>query len=124
MKTWIEGAASANTRRRSKTISTWLGLVFDGPPRRQSEHGEDYARALDALGARGLVYPCFCSRAQVAATAGGARDPDGAPLYSGACRALGAREVAARLAAGERAALRLDAARALAATPADLSWRE
>lgn len=103
---------------------TWLGLVFDGPPRRQSEHGEDYARALDALGARGLVYPCFCSRAQVAATAGGARDPDGAPLYSGACRALGAREVAARLAAGERAALRLDAARALAATPADLSWRE
>jgi len=102
----------------------WLGLVFDGPPRRQSEHGQDYARALACLSARGLVYPCFCSRARIAATAGRARDPDGAPLYSGLCRALEARDVAARLAAGERAALRLDASRALAEAPADLCWRE
>ena len=50
-----------------------------------------------------------------------ARDPDGAPLYPGLCRALEPRDVAARLAAGERAALRLDAARALAEAPADLS---
>ena len=102
----------------------WLGLAFDAPPRRQSEHAKDYARALEILRARGLVYPCFCSRGQVAAAAGAARDPDGAPLYPGLCRALSPREVAKRLAAGERAALRLDAARALAKAPADLCWRE
>jgi glutamyl-Q tRNA(Asp) synthetase len=103
---------------------SWLGLAFDAPPRRQSEHAKDYARALEILRARGLVYPCFCSRGQVAAAAGAARDPDGAPLYPGLCRALSPREVAKRLAAGERAALRLDAARALAKAPADLCWRE
>jgi glutamyl-Q tRNA(Asp) synthetase len=102
----------------------WLGIVFDPPPRRQSEHGADYARSLASLRARGLVYPCFCSRAEVAATAGGARDPDGAPIYSGACRALTPRALADRLAAGERAALRLDSARALGAAPQGLSWRE
>ncbi len=101
----------------------WLGLAFDAPPRRQSEHGEDYARALETLRARGLLYPCFCSRGQIAA-AGALRDPDGAPLYSGLCRALPPSEVARRLAAGERAALRLDAARALSQTPTDLCWRE
>ncbi len=79
---------------------TWLGLAFDGAPRRQSEHGQDYARALERLSARGLVYPCFCSRGQIAAAAGAARDPDGAPLYPGSCRALSKREVAASLAAG------------------------
>jgi glutamyl-Q tRNA(Asp) synthetase len=102
----------------------WLGIAFDAPPRRQSENGEDYARALETLGARGLLYPCFCSRGKIAATAGGRRDPDGAPLYPGLCRALGPSEVAERLAAGERAALRLDAARALSQAPADLCWRE
>lgn len=76
------------------------------------------------MSARGLVYPCFCSRAGIAAAAGGARDPDGAPLYSGACRALSPGDAARRLAAGERAALRLDARRALAEAPGDLSWRE
>jgi len=101
----------------------WLGLVFAEPPRRQSEHGEDYARALDALRARGLAYPCFCSRGAVAAAATG-RDPDGAPLYPGTCRSLRPRDVAARLAAGERAAWRLDLARARAAAPAELTWRE
>ena len=102
----------------------WLGIVFDASPRRQSEHVADYARALASLRARGLIYPCFCSRAEVAATAGGARDPDGAPIYSGACRALTPRELADRLAAGERAALRLNSARALAAAPRTLNWRE
>jgi len=57
----------------------WLGVAFENPPRRQSEHAGDYARRLDALRARGLVYRCFCSRARVAA-ASAARDPDGAPL--------------------------------------------
>ncbi len=57
----------------------WLGLAFAGASRRQSEHGDDYARAVDALRARSLAYPCFCSRGMVAAAASG-RDPDGAPL--------------------------------------------
>jgi glutamyl-Q tRNA(Asp) synthetase len=102
----------------------WLGLRFDAPPRRQSEHGDDYAAALARLDERGLVYPCFCSRSEAARVSGGRRDPDGAPLYAGACRALAAAEVRARLARGERAALRLDMRRALEAAPAHLSWRE
>ena len=59
----------------------------------------------------------------VAAAASG-RDPDGAPLYPGTCRSLEPRDVAERLAAGERAAWRLDSARARAAAPAELTWRE
>jgi glutamyl-Q tRNA(Asp) synthetase len=101
----------------------WLGLVFDGAPRRQSEHCDDYSRALETLRARGLAYPCFCSRGMVAA-ASSARDPDGSPLYPGTCRSLGLRDVANRLAAGERAAWRLDSARARAAAPPELTWRE
>lgn len=95
----------------------WLGLAFAEPVRRQSEHFGDYAAALDGLRARGLVYPCFCTRREVAA-ASTARDPDGAPLYPGTCRdAAGA---AARIAAGEPHAWRLDMARARAACPGPL----
>ena len=101
----------------------WLGLEFAGATRRQSEHGDDYARALDALRMRGLAYPCFCSRGKVAAAASG-RDPDGAPLYPGTCRSLAPRDVAARLAASEPAAWRLDSASARAVVNADLTWRE
>jgi glutamyl-Q tRNA(Asp) synthetase len=102
----------------------WLGLTFRQAPRRQSEHGDDYARALAALEARGLVYACFCTRGEIERTSGGLRDPDGAPRHSGACRAATTAEVAARRAAGERAALRLDMARALALVSAPLTWRE
>lgn len=101
----------------------WLGLAFVDRPRRQSEHGDDYARALDALRARGLAYPCFCSRGAIAAAAS-RRDPDGAPLYPGTCRSLAPREVVARLAAGELPGWRLDSARARAAVRAELTWRE
>ncbi|MGA2494839.1 MAG: tRNA glutamyl-Q(34) synthetase GluQRS [Roseiarcus sp.] len=101
----------------------WLGLAFVGAARRQSEHGEDYERALDALRVRGLAYPCFCSRGMVAAAASG-RDPDGAPLYPRTCRSLAPRDVAARLAVGEPAAWRLDSARARAVAPVELTWRE
>jgi len=101
----------------------WLGVVFSDATRRQSEHGDDYARALDVLRMRGLAYPCFCSRGKVAAAASG-RDPDGAPLYPGVCRSLAPREVAARLAAGEPAVWRLDSARARAVAPRELTWRE
>jgi glutamyl-Q tRNA(Asp) synthetase len=94
------------------------------PPRRQSEHGDDYAAALVRLDEQGLVYPCFCSRSEVARASRGLRDPDGAPLYPGTCRALSAAERRDRLARGDRAAFRLDMGHALDAAPAGLFWTE
>ena len=102
----------------------WLGLRFDEAPRRQSEHAADYAAALDRLAARRLVYPCFCTRGEIASAAGAGRDPDGARLYPGTCRGLTDAERAARLASGARAGVRLDMARALVETPGALDWRE
>ena len=109
----------------------WLGLRFDGPARRQSDHLAFYAQARDDVAARGLAYPCFCSRKDIAARVaaleeGGrtvARDPDGSPLYPGICRALLPAEAAARCASGERHTWRLDMARALAAAPAPHAFR-
>ncbi len=101
----------------------WLGLRFEAAPRRQSEHGDDYAKALARLEAEGLVYPCFCSRAEVA-RASVARDPDGAPLYPGTCRALSCGERARRLARGDKVALRLDMRRAIASALARIAWSE
>lgn len=96
----------------------WLGVVWDGPPRRQSEHLDDYRAALARLEAAGLLYPCFCTRrgiaAEIAAAAGAPHAPPGpdGPPYPGTCRALGAATRAARVAAGEDHALRLDVAAA------------
>jgi glutamyl-Q tRNA(Asp) synthetase len=102
----------------------WLGLRFPSPPRRQSKHGDDYAAALARLDQRGLVYPCFCSRSEVARAAIGRCDPDGAPLYPGTCRSLDKAEARARLARGDKAAFRLDMRRGLDAWPARLCWTE
>ncbi len=106
----------------------WLGLDWDGAVRVQSAHLPDYRAVLDGLAGRGLVYPCFCTRAdiarEVAASAAAPHGPDGAPLYPGTCRRLPAAVRAARLAAGAPHALRLDMARALAAVPAPLSCEE
>jgi glutamyl-Q tRNA(Asp) synthetase len=102
----------------------WLGLVFPEPPRRQSEHGDDYAAALARLDEKDMVYPCFCSRAEVSRASAGERDPDGAPLYPGTCRLLGKAESQARLARGDPAALRLDMRRAAEAVPSRLHWTE
>ncbi len=102
----------------------WLGLRFDAPPRRQSEHGDDYAQALARLEARGLIYPCFCSRSAVERASEGRRDPDGAPLYAGTCRGLAQDEARARLARSEKAAWRLNTRRALDAAPQPLVWSE
>lgn len=96
----------------------WLGLEWETPVRRQSEHFADYGAALEKLAARGLVYPCFCTRkaiaAEIAGSAAAPHGPDG-PLYPGTCRRLDAHERAARIAAGAPYALRLDMARAAAA---------
>ncbi len=89
----------------------WLGLDWDGEVRRQSEHFADYGKALDLLDRRGLIYPCFCTRADIAAATDAPHGPDG-PLYPGTCRPMAQTERRERLAAGEEHCLRLDAAKA------------
>ena len=94
----------------------WLGIDWDGEVRVQSQHLTEYRAALDALAARGLLYPCFCTRADILQSASAPHTPDGAPLYPGTCRPLSRDEREARIAAGERYALRLDVARAVGAS--------
>lgn len=104
----------------------WLGVRWETPVRRQSEHLDDYAAALSALDAAGLVYPCFCTRREIAAEiARSARAPHGpeGPVYPGTCRALSGREAARRRSAGAPFALRLDMARAARRAGA-LSWTD
>ncbi len=93
----------------------WLGLDWEEPVLRQSQRFPAYVEAAEALAAQGLLYPCFCSRQQVADAATGT-DPDGAPLYSGHCRHLEASEIDRRLAAGEPVQYRLDTEAAIART--------
>ncbi|MBK8158526.1 MAG: tRNA glutamyl-Q(34) synthetase GluQRS [Rhodospirillaceae bacterium] len=96
----------------------WLGIDWDGPVRRQSDHFDDYRSALAQLTALGVIYPCFCSRKDIAAASaaphGQAHSDSGGPLYPGTCRSLSPDEAAARQAAGAPFALRLDVARARA----------
>jgi glutamyl-Q tRNA(Asp) synthetase len=104
----------------------WLGLDWDGPVRRQSQHFDDYQRALDSLDALGVLYPCFCTRRQIQteiARAGGAPHGDAGPPYPGTCRRLGAEVVAQKLRSGRDFALRLDLPGALALT-GPLEWIE
>jgi glutamyl-Q tRNA(Asp) synthetase len=93
---------------------TWLGLDWDGEVRLQSEHMADYRAVLDTLSVRGFLYPCFCTRADIAAAAAAPHDPDDGPGYPGTCRALSRDQRAARIATGAAYALRLDVARASA----------
>jgi glutamyl-Q tRNA(Asp) synthetase len=93
----------------------WLGLAFDGATRVQSAHRADYAAALATLDRRGLLYPCFCTRADIAESLAAAHAPQGAP-YPGTCRHRSAAERAERLAAGQKHGWRLDMARALVET--------
>jgi glutamyl-Q tRNA(Asp) synthetase len=106
----------------------WLGLDWDDEVRVQSEHLSEYRAVLDKLIARGLLYPCFCTRAdiirEVAQSAAAPHSPDGAPLYPGTCRGLSADERAARINAGARYALRVDIRRALDTVPHPLTFQE
>jgi glutamyl-Q tRNA(Asp) synthetase len=100
----------------------WLGLDWDGEVRRQSRHLADYRAAVGRLEAAGLLYPCFCTRADIARALDAPQGPEG-PVYPGTCRALSAAERAARIAAGSAYALRLDVAKALAQT-GPLAWTD
>ena len=91
----------------------WLGIDWDGPVRRQSKHLDEYERALGRLRGLGLLYPCFCSRKDIAAAASAPHGPEG-PVYPGTCRNQPADLVAERQERGDPYALRLDVARAQA----------
>jgi glutamyl-Q tRNA(Asp) synthetase len=104
----------------------WLGLDWDGPVWRQSEHLPDYRAALDRLEAAGLIYPCFCTRAAIKAEIARAdAAPHGSegPAYPGTCRGLDAAERQRRIAAGTAFVLRLDVAKATART-GPLAWED
>src|ERR1700736_3357222 len=108
----------------------WLGIAWETPVRRQSEHLSAYRHAVERLSAQGLVYPSFESRAEIAklvaereALAPWPRDPDGAPLYPGAAKSLSADTRARLLESGVPYALRLDMA-AACARAGELGWIE
>lgn len=100
----------------------WLGLAWEEPVRRQSQHYDDYRAALARLDAMRLIYPAFESRAEIARLAR-RQDPDGAPVYEGKGRSLSAAERRRRVDAGEPYALRLDMEAALART-GPLTWND
>lgn len=93
----------------------WLGLDWPTPVMVQSGRLPVYVAAADRLRQLGLLYPCFCSRSEIAAAATGT-DPDGAPLYAGTCRHLHPTETEDRIAAGEPVQYRLRTAEAAALT--------
>lgn len=104
----------------------WLGIEWETPVRRQSEHMAAYREALDTLRNAGLVYPSFMSRSDIAAATaveGWPRDPDGAPLYPGSDRDLDPSVSEARIAAGEPHAWRLKTDIAVARA-GPLTWSE
>ncbi len=110
----------------------WLGLSWQQPVRRQSDHFSDYRDALDRLIDAELVYPAFMSRGEVRAFIADAetghepwpRDPDGAPLYPPIDKALSAKERARRIADGRAFSWRLDMRAALDRIGAPLEWGE
>src|SRR5947209_657231 len=108
----------------------WLGITWEEPVRRQSDHFEVYRAAVAQLAAQGLAYPAFESRSEIAtlvaareAHAPWPRDPDGAPLYPGSARSLTDERRASLMHAGARFAWRLDMAAACART-GELGWTE
>ena len=110
------------TRSRAEHVEAiladlaWLGLSWEGPVF-QSARLDLYAAALERLKARGLVYPCLCTRAEIAAASLSA--PHGMePVYPGTCRGLAAPDLS------RPHCWRLDVAKALEATNVALRWHD
>ena len=108
----------------------WLGLSWERPVRRQSEHLDDYRAALEKLQAMRLSFPSFESRAEIAHLVGDRdvrerwpRDPDGVPVYPGAARQMKEPDRQARIASGDAYAIRLDIDKAMEWTGL-LHWNE
>jgi glutamyl-Q tRNA(Asp) synthetase len=94
----------------------WLGLSWDGELLYQSERLPLYAEALERLKGQGLAFPCFCTRADIAASAAAPQGPDG-PIYPGTCRGLAQPDLS------RPHAWRLDMEKA-AALAGPLSWMD
>lgn len=115
----IEDIDAARSRPEFETAIfedlAWLGLDWERPVLRQSERFVAYGKALDLLRAKGLLYPCFCTRRdiadEVARSAEAPQGPEG-PLYPGACRQLAAAERSRRIKSEAAFAWRLDSAEA------------
>ena len=110
----------------------WLGIAYERPVRRQSEHADDYAAALDRLAALGLVYRSSPSRTEISALIRAEearsgrpwpRDPDGAPLYPGIDRDRASGEATASGAIEGLHAVRLDTEKAVRLA-GPLFWEE
>lgn len=97
----------------------WLGLIWDGPIHRQSQHIADYNIRLETLEVKGLIYPCSCTRSDIRAALAAPQEGVAFNVYPGTCRsrAMGSRQPAD--------ALRLNLATAFAALSArDLTFSE
>jgi glutamyl-Q tRNA(Asp) synthetase len=108
----------------------WLGIEWETPVRRQSEHIPVYRDAIQRLADQGLVYPAFESRAEIMrlvaqqdAKGKWPRDPDGTPVYPGVAKSLPAGERARLIQSGAPYALRLDMMAACRLV-GDLAWTE
>ena len=98
----------------------WLGIAWEQPVRRQSEHFNDYRTALRKLDSMRMTFPSFESRAELAHMVGDRdvrerwpRDPDGVPIYPGAGRQMPEQERRTRIARGNPYAIRLDMEKAM-----------
>ncbi len=100
---------------------TWLGVAWDGDIIFQSQRLDHYHASLTQLRAMGLLYPCFCTRADIQASLTAPHESEG-HAYPGTCRRLGEDERARRIEADEPHAWRIDMERATAMT-GDLAWR-
>ncbi|WP_417597178.1 tRNA glutamyl-Q(34) synthetase GluQRS [Pararhodobacter oceanensis] len=101
----------------------WLGITWDAPPRRESDHLAEYQAALQCLADRGLIYPCSCSRRDIreAASAPQERTPRQGPdglIYPGICRGRAMSDMR------ESDAIRLDMRKAIDSLPALPRFRE
>lgn len=110
----------------------WLGMAWEKPVRRQSEHFDDYRATAALLKFKGLLYPCFCSRKEIMDAAARQAmvlgrswpcDPDGTPLYPGTCRGLDPQEASRRIAAGEPHSWRIHLQMAREAAPGPCLYR-
>ena len=98
----------------------WLGIEWDGDVVFQSERLATYDAALGLLRDMDLLYPCFCTRADIQASLSAPHGPEG-PIYPGTCRALMETESRRRIAAGEPHAWRIDMRKAVARA-GPLAW--
>ena len=114
------------TRSRSEHVAgivadlRWLGMAWDGGIAFQSARLDAYDAALGRLQAIGLLYPCFCTRADIQASLTAPHGPEGA-VYPGTCRGLGEAERARRIGEGQAHAWRIDMAKAVALAGA-VTW--